>query len=101
LLLSFFQYLVDFVRTHSSWAGPIAFTLALAGSLVGTNVFIPVGLILTSAAALIGPGLALWTLILWIVIRAACGSGVSLCAWDLAGVADEGSLAVQVQAGTV
>jgi membrane protein DedA with SNARE-associated domain len=44
---------------------------------VGTNVFIPVGLILTSAVALIGPGLALWTLILWIVIGAVFGSGVS------------------------
>jgi hypothetical protein len=44
---------------------------------VGTNVFIPVGLILTSAVTLIGPGLGLWRLIVWIAIGAAFGSGVS------------------------
>jgi membrane-associated protein len=43
----------------------------------GTNIFIPVGLILTSAVALIGQGLALWTLILWIIIGAALGSAMS------------------------
>ena len=77
MLLSSYQYFVDLVRIYSLWAGPIAFTLAFAGSLVGTNIFIPVGLILTSAVALIGPGLALWTLVFWIIIGAALGSGVS------------------------
>lgn len=81
--MSFFQYLVDLVRTHSFWAGPVAFTLALAGSLVGTNIFIPVGLILTFVAA--GPGLALWTLIPWIVIGAAFGGGVSYALGALLG----------------
>jgi hypothetical protein len=43
LLLSSYQYFVDLVTTYSFWAGPIAFTLAFAGSLVGTNIFIPSG----------------------------------------------------------
>ena len=77
MFLSSYQYFVDLVSAYSFWAGPIAFTLAFAGSLVGMNIFIPVGLILTSAVALIGSGLTLWTLIPWIIIGAALGSGVS------------------------
>jgi membrane-associated protein len=80
-----FPVLVDLVRTHSFWARPVAFTLALAGSLVGTNIFIPVGLILTFVAAMIGPSLALWTLIPWIVIGAAFGGGVSYALGALLG----------------
>jgi len=77
VLTSLFSYVTEIVRHHSLWAGPIAFVFAFAGSFVGTNTFVPAGFLLTSAAALIGPGMHLVTLMVWIAAGAALGSAVS------------------------
>jgi membrane protein DedA with SNARE-associated domain len=83
MLSSILQQATDSIRTHSFWAGPIAFALGFFGSFVGSNVFIPAGTILTSVAVLIGAGIISWTFVVCAAAGATLGSALSyaLGAW--------------------
>jgi membrane protein DedA with SNARE-associated domain len=75
--LTLAQQVLDVIHTHAHWAGPIAFALALTGSFVGLNVFIPAGTILTAISPLVGVGIVSWTIVLWAALGASLGCAAS------------------------
>lgn len=94
--MNYTHAIMDFVQAHSGWAGPVALIIALAGSCVGLNIFIPAGTILTAFSPLVGLGVVSWTVVLWAAIGAAAGCALSFGlgvllgphaarAWPLAG----------------
>jgi membrane-associated protein len=57
------------VGANSALVGPFCFLAALLGSLLGTNLIVPAGAILTSLGVLVGAGVLPGTIVLW----GACG----------------------------
>src|SRR4051812_16006049 len=72
------QQLVDFLRQHESWAGPILFVTAFGESLCIVNLFVPGTAILIAAGALIPLGAVdPWSAFLWSVPGAVLGDSLS------------------------
>jgi len=69
---------IEFVRVHQIWAGPIMFALAFAESLAFISLLVPAWSFLVAFGALIGPsGISFWPI--WIAgsLGAACGDWLS------------------------
>jgi membrane protein DedA with SNARE-associated domain len=49
------QPVIEFVRTHEAWAGPVVFCLAFAESLAFISLLVPAWGVLVAIGALIGP----------------------------------------------
>ena len=72
------QQLIDFLRQHQDWAGPILFATAFGESLCIVNIFVPGTAILVAAGALIPLGIVdPWSAFLWSVPGAALGDTLS------------------------
>jgi membrane protein DedA with SNARE-associated domain len=68
----YFQHLVDFVRDHEAWAGPVVFVLAFGESLAFISLLVPAWGALVAIGYLIGPsGISFWP----VCIGAALGAG--------------------------
>jgi membrane-associated protein len=65
------------VSANSALAGPLCFLAALLGSLLGTNLVVPGGAVLTAAGVLIGAGVLPWSIVLWGACGAIAGMSVS------------------------
>jgi len=72
------QQLVDFIRQHQDWTGPILFATAFGESLCIVNLFVPGTALLIAAGALIPLGLIdPLSAFLWSVPGAALGDSLS------------------------
>ena len=69
---------VDFVRAHEAWAGPIVFVLAFGESLAFISLFLPFWAMLVGIGALVTmSGLDFWTVWLSASLGAALGDWAS------------------------
>jgi membrane-associated protein len=68
------QQVIAFIHANSFFAGPFAFAVSILGALLGTNLIVPAGAILTAMGVLVGAGVISWTIVLW----AACGAIVGM-----------------------
>lgn len=66
--------ITSLIHENSSLAGPLCFVVAFFGCLLGTNLIIPAGAILTALGVLKGAGVLSWTIVPW----AACGASVGM-----------------------
>jgi membrane protein DedA with SNARE-associated domain len=70
--------IIDFVRDHQAWAGPIVFALAFGESLAFLSLLIPAWGALIGIGALIGPsGISFWPIWIAGAFGAACGDWLS------------------------
>jgi membrane protein DedA with SNARE-associated domain len=70
--------LVEFVRVHRAWAGPIVFLLAFGESLAFVSLLFPAWAVLVGIGALIGAGnLSFWPIWIAASIGAALGDWLS------------------------
>jgi len=73
--------IVDFVRDHEAWAGPIVAVLAFCESLAVVSLFVPATVILVGIGALLGSaGLGLGHSQFWVICLAAA-AGAALGDW--------------------
>ena len=80
-LTQLFSPILDFVRAHIEWAGPLVFALCLIESLAIVSVFLPSTLLLLGFGSLAAAGLvSLIELSAWGVIGAGLGYWVSFAA---------------------
>ena len=70
------QHIFAFIQLHSAFAGPIVFAVAFLGCLLGTNLIVPAGAIITGMGVLSGAGAISWTFVIW----AACGAALGMSA---------------------
>ena len=76
LTMSAIQQITALIHANSSFAGPLCLIVAFLGCLLGTNLIVPAGAILTALGVLIGAGVLSWTIMPW----AACGASVGMSA---------------------
>lgn len=69
-----FQQITSLIHENSFFAGPLCFVVAFFGCLLGTNLIVPAGAILTALGVFMGAGLLSWTIVPW----AACGASVGM-----------------------
>jgi membrane-associated protein len=74
--MSLVQQITALIHAHSSFAGPLSFVVALLGCLVGTNLIVPAGAIMTAMGVLTGAGVISWSFGPW----AACGAALGMSA---------------------
>ena len=74
--MSAVQQITVLIHANSSFAGPLCLVVAFLGCLLGTNLIVPAGAILTALGVLIGAGVLSWTIVPW----AACGASVGMSA---------------------
>jgi membrane protein DedA with SNARE-associated domain len=75
---SYIQPVIDFVRTHESWAAPVVGLLAFGESLAFISLLLPAWAALVGIGALIGPsGIAFWPLWVAGALGAAVGDWLS------------------------
>lgn len=74
--MSAIQQLTALIHAYSSFAGPLCLIVAFLGCLLGINLIVPAGAILTAMGVLIGAGVLSWTIVLW----AACGASLGMSA---------------------
>jgi membrane-associated protein len=74
------QPILALILSYSAFVGPLSFSIALLGSLLGTNLIMPAGAFLTSIGVLVGAGAAPWTIIIWGALGAMAGSSASYAA---------------------
>lgn len=72
--MSIIQQFTSLIHENSFLAGPLCFVVAFFGCLLGTNLIVPAGAILTALGVLKGAGVLSWTIIPW----AACGASVGM-----------------------
>jgi membrane protein DedA with SNARE-associated domain len=75
--MSLAPQIVAFIQAHSVFAGPMGFAVAFFGCLLGTNVVVPAGAILTAMGVLTGAGVIPWTFAPWVTVGAALGMSAS------------------------
>jgi membrane protein DedA with SNARE-associated domain len=68
---------IIFIQENAFWAGPAAFALSLAASVLGPSFFIPASLILVGVGVTVGAGLVSWSIVLWAAGGAILGSTAS------------------------
>jgi membrane protein DedA with SNARE-associated domain len=66
-----------FVSANFALAGPFCALAALLGSLLGTNLIVPAGAVLTAMGVLVGAGVLPWTIVPWGACGAIAGMSVS------------------------
>lgn len=76
LTMSAIQQITALIHANSSFAGPLCLVVAFLGCLLGTNLIVPAGAILTAVGVLIGAGVLSWTIVPW----AACGASAGMSA---------------------
>jgi membrane protein DedA with SNARE-associated domain len=77
-LQDYTQQIIDFVRTHETWAAPIVGALAFAESLAFISLLVPAWSILVLMGGLIGEtGISFWPILVAGAIGAALGDWVS------------------------
>jgi membrane protein DedA with SNARE-associated domain len=75
---SYTEALVDFIRVHEVWAGPIVGALAFAESLAFISLLVPAWSILIAIGALIGgSGISFWPILVAGAVGAALGDWLS------------------------
>src|SRR3954466_1830780 len=74
--MSIAQQITTLIHAHSSLAGPVSFAVAFFGCLLGTNVVVPAGAVVTAMGVLTGAGVISWTFAPW----AACGAALGMSA---------------------
>jgi membrane protein DedA with SNARE-associated domain len=75
---SYFQALVEFVRAHEAWAGPVVTLLAFGESLAFISLLVPAWGALVAIGMMIGPsGINFWPVLLGAAIGAALGDWLS------------------------
>jgi membrane-associated protein len=74
--MSLIQQITTLIHANSSLAAPVSFAVAFFGCLVGTNLVVPAGAILTAMGVLTGAGVISWTFGPW----AACGAVLGMSA---------------------
>lgn len=75
--MSFFQYIALWIPANSALLGPFILLVTFLGSLLGTNLVVPAGAILTAFGVLIGAGVISWTAVLWGIFGACLGMSAS------------------------
>lgn len=74
----FVEMILDFVRTHESWAAPIVLVLSFGESLAFISLLLPATVILWGVGALIGAsGINFWSIWFAAAIGAALGDWLS------------------------
>lgn len=71
------QHIFAFIQVNSAVAGPIIFVVAFLGCLLGTNLIVPAGAVITGMGVLGGAGAVSLTFIIWAAGGAALGMSVS------------------------
>jgi membrane-associated protein len=71
------QQITAFIHANSLFAGPLAFAVALLGALLGTNLIVPSGAIVSAMGVLVGAGVIEWTIVPWAACGAILGMSVS------------------------
>ena len=74
--MSLIQQITALIHANASLAGPLGFAVAFFGCLVGTNLVVPAGAILSAMGVLTGAGVISWTFGPW----AACGAVLGMSA---------------------
>jgi membrane-associated protein len=74
------QPILALIHSYSAFVGPLSFSIALLGSLLGINLIIPAGAFLSSIGVLVGAGIVPWTIIIWGALGAMAGSSASYSA---------------------
>jgi membrane protein DedA with SNARE-associated domain len=75
--MSAIEQITALIHAHSSFAGPLCLVVAFLGCLLGTNLIVPAGAILTALGVLIGAGVLSWTIVPWAACGASAGMSVS------------------------
>jgi membrane protein DedA with SNARE-associated domain len=70
------QQIFALIQLHSAVAGPVIFVVAFLGCLLGTNLIVPAGAIITGMGSLAGAGAVGWTFVAW----GACGAALGMSA---------------------
>ena len=71
------QEFATIVQANAAFIGPLIFTVAFFGSLIGTNLIVPSGAFLTATGVLVGAGVISWTVVIWAWCGAVTGLSVS------------------------
>jgi membrane-associated protein len=71
------QQISEFIHANSFFAGPLSFTVTVFGCLVGTNLVVPAGAIITAMGILAGAGLISFGFVPWAICGAALGMSAS------------------------
>jgi membrane-associated protein len=74
--MSTVQQITAFIHANSSLAGPLTFLVTFFGCLLGTNLVVPAGAIMTAMGVLTGAGVISWKFALW----APCGAILGMSA---------------------
>jgi membrane protein DedA with SNARE-associated domain len=74
--MSMSQQIAALINANSSLAGPFAFLATFFGCLLGTNLVVPAGAIITAMGVLTGAGVISWKFALW----APCGAVLGMSA---------------------
>jgi membrane-associated protein len=69
--------IADALRSHKAFIPPACFVAALLGSLLGTNLVVPTGVILAAVGVLVGAGIVSWTTVVWAALGAVVGCSAS------------------------
>lgn len=74
------RQILDLIHAYSDFIGPLSFLIALLGSLLVTNLFVPSGSFLTAMGVMVGAGIISWTIVLWAAVGAMAGCSTSYTA---------------------
>jgi membrane protein DedA with SNARE-associated domain len=74
--MSMVQQITAFIHANSSLAGPLSLFVTFFGCLLGTNLVVPAGAIMTAMGVLTGAGVLSWKFALW----APCGAILGMSA---------------------
>jgi membrane-associated protein len=74
--MSIVEQITAFIQANSSLAGPLSFFVTFFGCLLGTNLVVPAGAILTAMGVLTGAGVISWKFAVW----APCGAVLGMSA---------------------
>jgi membrane protein DedA with SNARE-associated domain len=74
--MSIAQQITALIHANSSLAGPLSFFVTFFGCLLGTNLVVPAGAIMTAMGVLTGAGVISWKFALW----APCGAVLGMSA---------------------
>jgi membrane protein DedA with SNARE-associated domain len=75
--MSVVQQITAFIHVNSSLAGPLSFFATFFGCLLGTNLIVPAGAIMSAMGVLTGAGVISWKFALWAPCGAALGMSAS------------------------
>jgi membrane protein DedA with SNARE-associated domain len=89
------RQILDLIHAYSEFVGPLSFLIALLGSLLVTNLFVPAGSFLTAMGVLVGAGIISWTIVVWAAVGAMVGCSTSYTAGSRFGTSVRGLRVLQ------